>query len=38
MPVEIRKWWIERTNKEVKRENGEKEESHVDPHGTVHNT
>ena len=38
MPVEIRHWWIERENKERKKEEQEiKGDEHTDAFGRVHN-
>lgn len=35
LPVEVRKWWIDRTNKAIKKEQAAEGsgEGHVDPHG-----
>ena len=38
LPVEVRKWWIERTNKarEKERQAEGGGEGHIDPHGVRH--
>lgn len=36
MPVEYRKWWLERTSKDNKKENGNGGDGHTDPFGRKH--
>lgn len=37
MPVEVRKWWIQRVNKEIEEENKRRGGSeHTDPFGNKH--